>query len=458
MRRRNLLTVGEKVNVEGYLAFEVLTPTSFKFTGKNSNTVQYSINGNAWQPLADATYTNTLNQGDKIYFKGTCTPISSAGIGTFASTGGTWNVKGTPMSLLYGDNFDGQTSLEGKDYVFLNLFYQCTSLKSAENLSLPATTLAPNCYNSMFRGCYNLTTAPSLPATTLATSCYTYMFQGCYSLKTPPSLPATRLAPNCYVYMFQGCTSLTTAPSLPATTLASSCYSYMFQACSSLKTPPSLPATTLAPSCYKEMFYACTSLTTAPSLPATTLATDCYSGIVRNTNLLPDCTNIDFSSPTVVASGGLRSLFYGTKLTDVQLDAILKSHGINNYSLPCTTLATGCYYGMFYACPSLTTAPSLPATTLATSCYNSMFHGCTSLTTAPSLPATVLTLQCYQYMFYQCANLSSITCLATNISAGSCTIGWVNGVASTGTFTTPSSTNWTTGVSGIPTGWTRIDA
>lgn len=43
--------------------------------------------------------------------------------------------------------------------------------------------LADFCYDSMFRGCTSLTTAPSLPATTLADSCYYSMFYGCTSVK-----------------------------------------------------------------------------------------------------------------------------------------------------------------------------------------------------------------------------------------------------------------------------------
>lgn len=38
----------------------------------------------------------------------------------------------------------------------------------------------------------------------------------------------------CYNYMFEGCSQLTTAPELPATTLASGCYADMFLRCSSL--------------------------------------------------------------------------------------------------------------------------------------------------------------------------------------------------------------------------------
>lgn len=126
--------------------------------------------------------------------------------------------------------------------------------------------------------------------------------------------------------------------------------------------------------------------------------------------------------------------------------------------LPATTLAEHCYFGMFYECTSLTTTPALPATTLAQSCYRSMFYGCSSLTQAPELPATTLAIDCYTYMFYGCQKLNNITMLATNISATSCLNSWVNGVASTGTFTKAASmTSLPTGSSGIPAGWTVVD-
>ena len=126
--------------------------------------------------------------------------------------------------------------------------------------------------------------------------------------------------------------------------------------------------------------------------------------------------------------------------------------------LPATELAESCYAGMFYNCSSLTAAPAtLPATTLADNCYDSMFLGCTSLTTAPVLPATTLAELCYNTMFQWCTNLSAVTCLATDISATDCTKDWLDGVAASGTFTTPSSTDWTTGISGIPEGWTRVN-
>ncbi|MDY4175846.1 MAG: T9SS type A sorting domain-containing protein, partial [Bacteroidales bacterium] len=85
-----------------------------------------------------------------------------------------------------------------------------------------------------FSDCTGLTSAPSLPATTLAEECYNWMFSSCTSLTSAPTLPATTLAKWCYRGMFAGCTSLTSAPSLPATTLAEECYNWMFSGCTSL--------------------------------------------------------------------------------------------------------------------------------------------------------------------------------------------------------------------------------
>ena len=319
---------------EEYLTFVAKADGTFQFT----NAVSYSLdNGATWTELASNTASPTVTAGNKIMWKAELTPTSSAGIGTFSSTA-QFDVEGNPMSLLFDDDFKGKTDLTGKDYAFYKLFRGCTNVVSAENMALPATTLADSCYSSMFRDCTSLTTAPELPATTLAEYCYDYMFSNCTSLTTAPALPATTLANGCYRGMFQSCTSLTTAPELPATTLAQYCYNAIFYGCTSLTTAPELPATTLADSCYSSMFRDCTSLTTAPELPATTLAEYCYDYMFSN------CTSLT-TAP----------------------------------ALPATTLANGCYRGMFQSCTSLTTAPELPATTLAQYCYLVMFAGCTSL-------------------------------------------------------------------------------
>ena len=207
------------------------------------------------------------------------------------------------------------------------------------------------------------------------------------------TLPATTVYENGYNDMFYGCRGLTSAPSvLPATTIGASSYKRIFSGCTSLVTAPQISATTFNgdQNC-DSMFYGCTSLTTAPSV------------------------------------------------------------------LPATTLAANCYRYMFQNCTSLTSAPALPATTLADGCYQYMFYSCTSLTTAPYLPATRLAYNCYQYMFYNCSSLNRIECNANttySISFTADTRYWVSGVAASGKFIKNSSnTWWTTGVNGIPTGW-----
>ena len=215
-----------------YLTFTALESGTFTFS---TNALQYSLDdGATWTTLAANTASPQIAAGNKILWKQTgLSPTSSAGIGTFSSTG-QFDVSGNIMSLYYGDNFIGQTDLTGKDYAFYGLFNSNTKLINAENLILPATTLAIECYRYMFNGCTALTMAPELPATTLINYCYSNMFNGCTSLTTAPKLPATRLARSCYNQMFMACTSLTTAPVLDATTLAQGCYQNMFYGCSNL--------------------------------------------------------------------------------------------------------------------------------------------------------------------------------------------------------------------------------
>lgn len=88
--------------------------------------------------------------------------------------------------------------------------------------------------------------------------------------------------------------------------------------------------------------------------------------------------------------------------------------------LPATTLVNACYWGLFYNCTSLTTAPALPATTLTGSCYRSMFYNCTGLTTAPALPATTLADYCYQNMFFECHSLTTAPALPATTLANDC--------------------------------------
>ena len=275
-------------------------------------------NGETWVRENEVT----INSGQKVLWKYVRYP-SQTGVGRFSSTGN-FNVEGNPMSLIFGDNFIGRTSLGSDyDYAFMLLFSGCDKLINAWNLALPATTLSLRCYDSMFQGCTSLQTAPALPATVLSEYCYVDMFANCTSLTTAPVLPATTLAKGCYCRMFQGCTSLQTAPVLSATTLSSRCYESMFQGCTSLQTAPALPATTLILGCYESMFSGCTSLQTAPILSATVLTDYCYDHMFAN------CTSLSYIKCLATSGINYDSSTWGWVSNVSSTGTFIKSAGVN---------------------------------------------------------------------------------------------------------------------------------
>lgn len=157
----------------------------------STNACEYCVDGNGnWKTLPADTNTETINTGQTLSFRGNLTPISS-GIGTFTISK-SCNLEGNCMPMLFGDEAVGNNSLEGKDCAFIELFRNCTTIKSVSSGFLPATTLVDSCYNYMFSGCTNLTTAPELPATTLVDYCYYYMFFGCSKLNYIKAMFTTR--------------------------------------------------------------------------------------------------------------------------------------------------------------------------------------------------------------------------------------------------------------------------
>lgn len=115
---------------------------------------------------------------------------------------------------------------------------------------------------------------------------------------------------------------------------------------------------------------------------------------------------------------------------------------------------------LFYGCTGLTSAEYLylPYNS-ANRCYYEMFSGCSGLTKGPDLNITLVT-DCCDKMFYGCSSLNYIKCTALPASNAD-TTQWVYGVAANGTFARNPNMhgyNWTTGDSGIPSGWTVVDA
>lgn len=385
--RRRLMSASRKgsgIDMSNYMTIEALEDG---LTAKLTRTTcEYSINGGEWVSLAANTSTPAINAGQIISFKANDpTAASNNGIGTFTITK-KCNLKGNCMSMLAYDDAANMATV--KLHGFRTLFKDCTNIINVEKGFLPATTLNNYCYYDMFRGCYNLTTAPDLPATSLKSYCYRNMFYDCVSLTQSPELPATTLANHCYYGMFDGCSKLETPPALPATKLQNYCYRDMFYDCSSLKTAPELPATTLTTYCYAGMFRNCTSLTSAPELPAIYLNSYCYYQMFYNCGKLENAPYLGATFLDTMCYGGM---FYGcTRLYEFQDE------------LPATILADSCYYEMFRS-SGIERPPKLPAIELANSCYAYMFSNCYfNSNTQIVLPATELYPSCYGGMFQSC--------------------------------------------------------
>ena len=168
--------------------------------------LQYSTDNATWQEW-DGHIIN-LDAGQKVYVKAlNPNPYGMASIEKY-----------------HKFVFDGKVAASGNIQYLLEDTGSRTDVPEYAYYYLFAAFEDPDTYDIKS----NLTQAPALPATTLASECYNSMFSGCTSLTQAPALPATTLANGCYYYMFSGCTSLTQAPALPATTLADSCYNSMF--------------------------------------------------------------------------------------------------------------------------------------------------------------------------------------------------------------------------------------
>lgn len=282
---------------------------------------------------------------------------------------------------------------------------------------------------NFFKNSTALTNSPSLPSTTLATGCYSNMFEGCTSLIELPTLPAgncssTNLADSCYASMFKGCTSLTT---IPSDTIFRSCI--------------------LANRCYANMFEGCTSLTTVNGLNVHfSTADNCFNGTFKG------CINLtsvsDFSSSIITATRCYYEMFKNcTSLVNMPL---IELASISPYC--CAYMFDGCTSLVIPFGMSLTGNSVMDA---ADYCYAGMFSNCSNIEYAPRLKNRTLATRCYYRMFDGCSKLRYINSYATDISASYCTYQWVRGVAESGIFVKDSKmSSWSTGISGIPQGWT----
>lgn len=352
----NVISSMSKIPVDNYLTIEALEDGLT--VSLSSNACEYCIDGDGeWKSLSAGAKTQSIGNGHTLSFRGTLTPTSSNGIGTFTISK-QCNLKGNCMSMLYEDDAINNNSVES--YAFQGLFQNVTTIKDASELQIPATSLNTCCYRNMFQGCSNLVYPPkTLPAKTVKSYSYYQMFAGCKALVETPELLATSLGSYCYQYMFNGCSKLIIVSDLNATTCPNYCYAYMFQNCTALINPPRIAATKLNTySCYY-MFSGCSKLLYAPELPALTTASYCYSSMFRN------CTNL-----------------------------------VEAPALPAKSMTQSCYSYMFYGCKNLEKAPELPAKTLGTYSYHSMFYNCSKINYIKMLATNISATDCLKNWLY----------------------------------------------------------
>lgn len=151
-----------------------------------------------------------------------------------------------------------------------------------------------------------------------------------------------------------------------------------------------------------------------------------------------------------IVGGNSMSLLYGRNFNGTET-----TFPGNNYSLSY----------LFNGNTSLVDASELllPATVLVDSCYRSMFGStldntgaCVSLVKGPTLPDATRASSDTRHMFRDCTSLTEVKCFFTTSEPVNCD-GWLLGVTSTGTFYKKAGVTWSTGSSGIPSGWTVVE-
>ena len=141
-------------------------------------------------------------------------------------------ISGNIMSLLGDKDYLVESAFQGafsKGKTAINYI----DIDPDSQLELPVTTLVDQCYMQMFRNCRSLTRTPVFTVNGTAYRCCYNMFRDCSGLKDASSikLPATTVSIDCYRELFRDCTNLKTENEpimLPAQTLVKECYRQMF--------------------------------------------------------------------------------------------------------------------------------------------------------------------------------------------------------------------------------------
>lgn len=204
-RRLMMADIGNRP-MPDYMCLTALAASTVTVTGTYAYNLEYSLDGLSWNTF-NSDVTITLAEGESAYFRGNNTRLASStsSVTKFVMTGSLAG-SGNIMSLLYGKNISGQTTIPNT-YCFAYLFHNCAALKTSP--IFPATTLKSWAYYSTFEGCTNLTQCPDLPAVTTNTRCYEGMFKTCRSITYCKMLAKTLANYALRVWMYQAKDSTT---------------------------------------------------------------------------------------------------------------------------------------------------------------------------------------------------------------------------------------------------------
>lgn len=283
----------------GYLYFEL--------AGSMSDiTIEYSTDKTNWTSVTLSTSGTTstsimINKGQPTYIRGNNSAYATSSSNYFHfRCPGYSVVGGNIMSLVYGDNFKGQTTLSSS-YAFNSLFKSAGYLMSISNLRLPATSIPRYAYQNMFNNDKFTDMIPEIPATYVDYYGMSGMFSGCTSLDSVPDLSTvTRVNGYAFANMFSNCKSLTVLPDFHNVTQIDywAPWRYTFSGCTSIVDARwNVNGTRLLPdhltvsgggSAYEQMFQGCTGLINAPEL------TEINPHAGEYNNMFNGCTNSSF--------------------------------------------------------------------------------------------------------------------------------------------------------------------
>ncbi len=159
-------------SVNNPLCFTALDDTEIDYVMRGSLTdihIQISVDGSEWEDWEEYSPFE-LKAGDVRYVRNTENTLSVSESDYFSFDVGQVTVSGDVSSMI---NYAPLS-----DYCYYELFCCCDGPLDLSKLELPATVLAPHCYERMFYG-NHVDFVPILPADKLVDSCYREMFSEC---------------------------------------------------------------------------------------------------------------------------------------------------------------------------------------------------------------------------------------------------------------------------------------